>query len=69
MAQFGGGIVPALNALSNNPVEAAECMNLEEDDFVSPGGVYRERLTDASVQRFQCCIHPWMRTTVHALPH
>ena len=69
VAQFGGGIVPALNALSNNPVVAAECMNLEEDDFVPSGGVYRERLTDASVQRFQCCIHPWMRTTVRALPH
>src|SRR5262245_24321780 len=68
VAQFGGGIVGVLNTLSNNPVPAPECLNLEDDDFVPPGGTYKERLTDASAQRFQCCIHPWMRTTVHAVP-
>jgi hypothetical protein len=62
--QFGGGIVPTLNAVSNNPVEAAECKTLEADDFVVPGGTYRATLTKDAVQRFQCCIHPWMRTTV-----
>jgi len=64
VANFGGGIVPPLNALSGNTTVAPECTTLEEDDFVKPGGVYKERLTDDHVQKFQCCIHPWMRTTV-----
>jgi hypothetical protein len=65
VAQFGGGIVPTLNTLSNNPVEAPECKTLEADDFVAPGGQYKETVTKDDIQRFQCCIHPWMRTTVH----
>ncbi|MFL5615271.1 MAG: CHRD domain-containing protein [Gemmatimonadaceae bacterium] len=64
VAQYGGGIVPTLNAASNNPIEAAECKTLEADDFVSPGGTYKAKLTKDAIQRFQCCIHPWMRTTV-----
>ena len=64
VAQFGGGIVPPLNTLSGNTTVAPECQNLENDDFVAPGGTYREKLTKDEIQRFQCCIHPWMRTTV-----
>jgi plastocyanin len=66
VANFGGGIVPNLNALSGNPVEAPECQNLESDDFVAPGQKYMETVSHDAVQRFQCCIHPWMRTTVRA---
>src|SRR2546423_185528 len=40
VAAFGGGIVPPLNALSHNPIEAPECKALEGDDFVAPGGTY-----------------------------
>jgi plastocyanin len=62
---FGGGIVPPLNALSHNPVIAPECASLDPDDFVAPGGTYREEpLEDAGTARFQCCIHPWMRLEV-----
>jgi len=64
VAQFGGGIVPPLNTLSGNTTVAPECQNLEADDFVAPGGTYKEKLTSDEIQRFQCCIHPWMRTTV-----
>jgi hypothetical protein len=63
---FGGGIVPLLNALSGNPVVAPECLALEGDDFVAPGGTYEEEVQQAGTQRFECCIHPWMRTVVHA---
>ena len=38
VAAFGGGIVPPLNALSHNPVEAPECTALEMDDFVAQEG-------------------------------
>ncbi len=64
VAAFGGGIVPPLNNLSGNPVPAPECLALEPDDFVAPGKTYEENLNAAGTQRFQCCIHPWMRLTV-----
>ncbi|HKU63167.1 MAG TPA: hypothetical protein VJQ44_18340 [Gemmatimonadales bacterium] len=35
--EFGGGIVPALNALSGNPEVAPECLALAADDFIEPG--------------------------------
>lgn len=61
VAEFGGGIVPGLNALSGNPIEAQECTTLEADDFVPPGGTYSAPLAQAGTRKFQCCIHPWMR--------
>jgi plastocyanin len=64
VAAFGGGIVPPLNTLSGNPVEAPECRQLEADDFVPPGRTFRAPLDQADTQLFQCCIHPWMRATV-----
>jgi len=66
VAAFGGGIVPQLNNLSGNPVPAPECQQLDPDDFVMPGGTYEAVLPEPGTQHFQCCIHPWMRTTVRA---
>jgi plastocyanin len=63
VAEFGGGIVPSLNTLSGNPVPAPEC-DPASVDFVPPGGTYEAVLGGAGTQRFQCCLHPWMRTTV-----
>jgi plastocyanin len=60
---FGGGIIPELNALSGTPIMAPECGRLEDDDFVPPGTTYRETADEAGVVKFQCCIHPWMRLT------
>ena len=61
--EFGGGIIPALNALSGTPDIAPACAALEDDDFVPPGATYRETVDEAGTVRFQCCIHPWMRLT------
>ncbi|HEX4684162.1 MAG TPA: hypothetical protein VH277_15705 [Gemmatimonadaceae bacterium] len=65
VAEFGGGMVPPLNTLSHNPIEAPECKTLEQDDFVPPGGTYDAPIGahDKTV-KFQCCIHPWMRSVV-----
>lgn len=63
VAAFGGGIVPVLNTLSGNPQEASECKNLKAGDFVPPGGTNTAPLHQAGAQKFQCCIHPWMRAT------
>lgn len=64
VAEFGGGIVPFLNDLSGTPDVAPECAALGEHDFVPSGGRFGGPLDQAGTQRFQCCIHPWMRATV-----
>ena len=63
--EFGGGIVPVLNQLSGNPTPAPECLALAPGDFVPPGGTFTVTEEEAGVEHYQCCIHPWMRTTVH----
>ena len=62
--EFGGGVVPPLNTLSGTPTPAPECLSLDPDDFVPPGGTYKVTEEEAGVEHYQCCIHPWMRTTV-----
>jgi hypothetical protein len=64
--EFGGGIVPGLNALAHTPVEAPECMALDPDDFIAPGATYvSDTEEEAGDEKYQCCIHPWMRLTAH----
>lgn len=63
---FGGGIVPILNDLTGETEIAPECLALAAEDFVPAGGTYEEEVADADIQRFMCCIHPWMRTTLRA---
>jgi plastocyanin len=65
VAAFGGGIVPALNQASGNPVEAAECKTLTAADMVMPGATFTTSPeTSAGTELYQCCIHPWMRAVV-----
>ena len=46
-------------------VPAPECLALEDDDFVPPGGTYNAPLgAHDKTQLFQCCIHPWMRVVL-----
>jgi hypothetical protein len=57
------------------PEVAPECLQLEADDFIPSGGSFEfvegEEEDAASVaqgsdhvekERYQCCIHPWMKT-------
>ena len=67
VADFGGGIVPFLNNLAGTPDVAPECN--QEGTFVPPGGTDSESLNQNGVLKFQCCIHPWMRTTVLVKSH
>jgi plastocyanin len=65
--EFGGGIVPALNALSGNTEVAPECLTLADDDFIQPGGFDADdEVGEPGTELYQCCIHPWMRATVIA---
>ncbi len=69
VANFGGGFIPDLNGISGNPVPAPECLNVPALVFI-PAGATEEGPTAGSselpvgVSRFQCCIHPWMRTVI-----
>jgi hypothetical protein len=74
VAEFGGGLFPDLNALSGNPVVAPECSNPATILFI-PAGATEEGPTAGSselpvgISRFQCCIHPWMRTVIEVADH
>lgn len=68
VAEFGGGFVDQLNGISGNPIPAPECLNFANIVIIHPGGTEQGPTagTDLSVgtHKFQCCIHPWMRTVV-----
>jgi len=62
--EFGGGIVPDLNELTGLPTVAPECTRLAPGDFLQPGASSSEVEDEAGVEKYQCCIHPWMRAEV-----
>lgn len=73
VAAFGGGFVPPLNP--SGAALAPECAVANGDGTISPGpGAVATMLAPGAELRvqglqpgthnFQCCIHPWMRTTV-----
>lgn len=64
--EFGGGIVPVLNQLTGNTTVAPECQALAPGDFIPPGGTDEDDVEEPGTEKYQCCIHPWMRTTVIA---
>ena len=70
---FGGGYVPPLNARGSTP--APECATVNADGtltpapdaiatLMAPGDELRVQRLATGTHNFQCCIHPWMRTTV-----
>jgi len=69
VAAFGGGFIDELNGISGNPVPAPECLNFGAIVFI-PAGATEAGPTAGSAdlpvgtKRFQCCIHPWMRTVI-----
>ena len=62
--EFGGGIVPALNEAIGLTEVAPECTQLAGKDFLAPGASSSEEEEEAAVEKYQCCIHPWMRAEV-----
>ena len=68
VAEFGGGFIPDLNGISGNPVPAPECLNFASLVFIPPGatedGPTAGSDLDVGSHKFQCCIHPWMRTVI-----
>jgi plastocyanin len=67
VANFGGGCIQALNDLLGlTPVP--ECAGFPGGAFaatlVPPGGTVTTSPLPPGVHRYECLIHPWMRTTV-----
>jgi plastocyanin len=69
VAHFGGGILPAVNQASGNPVETPECAAITDASLIAPEASFTTaHLIGAGPHLFQCCIHPWMRATVTVIP-
>jgi hypothetical protein len=76
VANFGGGIIPILNVAPDTQKVAPECAALQDPSVPSagstpipPGSVTTGPTAGSAAMpvgmtHFQCCIHPWMRTTV-----
>ena len=62
--EFGGGFVPELNRLTGLTEVAPECAALAGRGMIAPGDSSSEEEEDAGVEKYQCCIHPWMRAEV-----
>jgi hypothetical protein len=74
--EFGGGILPDLNELSGVEGVRPECGDVEQLKDASPTNVFvgagaklaGPRAGSAALPRgttkWQCCIHPWMRSTI-----
>ena len=62
--EFGGGFVDQLNQLTGLTEVAPECAALAGRGMIAPGASSSEQEEDAGVEKYQCCIHPWMRAEV-----
>jgi hypothetical protein len=69
VAQFGGGRVPPLRVGTQMAPECAAPPAGQPDPYlVDPGAALKLQTAGEGIQRFQCCLHPWMRATVRVTP-
>ncbi len=64
VAVFGGGFVPPLNAALPPGTPPAVTLESFFTTFVAAGGTRRLAGLSVGTHRFQCGIHPWMRTVI-----
>jgi plastocyanin len=65
VAAFGGGCVEELNGiLGLSPVPECSVPGLFDSTLVEEGETLEVNEMAPGVHRFECLIHPWMRTTV-----
>lgn len=66
VANFGGGFNLDLDALGGFGAPVAEC--LQNPQLLHPGDTFHEITDEIGVEKYQCCIHPWMRAEIHIVP-
>jgi plastocyanin len=64
VANFGGGVLSLLNTRDDTRVPAPECL-AGAALIPGAGGTVPTTFTGLGEQKYQCCFHPWMRTTVN----
>lgn len=62
--EFGGGFLDFINIPAGTPTPAPECLALANSEFIGPNAFRDDPVDHPGLQRYQCCIHPWMRVTV-----
>jgi len=65
VANYGGGFVAVLNFGLR---QARECADPTQLPILAPGARAEVRGLALGNHKFQCCIHPWMRSLVKVLP-
>jgi len=61
--EFGGGKVQPLNDILHLTTVAPECATSVD---IPPGGTFQSDVEEEEgVEKYQCCIHPWMRLEAH----
>jgi len=66
--EFGGGFVQLLNDLGGFGATIPEC-NPQAVQMLHPGDSSHETEDEEGVEKYQCCIHPWMRAEVRIVKH
>jgi len=61
---FGGGFVQPLNVLGGFGAQIPEC-DPTKVHLLHPGESFHETTDEIGVEKYQCCIHPWMRAEIH----
>ena len=61
---FGGGLLALLNTREDTAIPAPECVSGGVQAIPGAGGAVHHTFTGTGEQKYQCCFHPWMRTTV-----
>jgi hypothetical protein len=59
--EFGGGKVQDLNNLIGLTEVAPECLQSQD---IAPGARSTDVEDESGVEKYQCCIHPWMRAEI-----
>ena len=66
VANFGGGFFQPLNDLGGFGDPVTEC--LQNPQLLHPGEKFHEITDEVGVEKYQCCIHPWMRAVIQIVP-
>jgi plastocyanin len=64
VANYGGGRVPPLNVGLTMAPECALAAGTQDPHLLHPGGELELTAMSPGLHKFQCCIHPWMRSAV-----